>query len=66
MNDWIEIAKKILNALLEQPFLASIFVTDFAILLFHRPPFIFSFVMLVSLLAFCMYLGQKLKLFKLF
>ncbi len=57
--------KKILNSLIEQPLLTSIFVTDFGILLFHRPPFIFSFVMLGALMGMCMYFGQKLALFKL-
>ncbi len=56
--------KKILNTLIDQPVLTSIFVTDFFILLFHRPPFLFSLVMLGSLMAMCMYFGQKLALFK--
>jgi len=55
---------KILNAFLDHPILASLFVTDFAILLFHRPPFLFSLVMLGALMAMCLYLGQKLSLFK--
>ena len=56
--------KKILNALIDQPVLTSIFVTDFFILLFHRPPFLFSLVMLGALMVMCMYFGQKLALFK--
>ncbi|MGZ8136504.1 MAG: hypothetical protein ACXW1W_05470 [Methylococcaceae bacterium] len=56
--------KKIINGLIDQPFLTSIFVTDFLILLFHRPPFLFSLVMLGALMAMCMYFGQKLALFK--
>jgi len=57
--------KKILNSLIDQPLLTSLFATDFFILLFHRPPFIFSLVMLGALMAMCMYFGQKLALFKL-
>ncbi|MFA5984218.1 MAG: hypothetical protein WC782_09390 [Methylococcaceae bacterium] len=57
--------KKILNGLIDQPFLTSLFVTDFLILLFHKPPFLFSLLMLGALMAFCMYMGQKLSLFKL-
>lgn len=64
MSDRIAIFKKIINALIDQPFLTSLFVADFAILLLHRPPFLFSLVMLVALMAMCMYFGQKLALFK--
>lgn len=56
--------KKILNGLIDQPLITSLFVTDFFILLFHRPPFLFSLVMLGALVAMCMYFGQKLALFK--
>jgi len=55
--------KKILNGLIDHPFLTSIFVADFGILLFHRPPFLFSLLMLGALMAMCMYFGQKLALF---
>jgi hypothetical protein len=65
MTDFNTICKKFLAALLEQPFLGSVFVTDFAILLFHRPPFVFSLIMLGALVAMAMYFGQKLGLFKL-
>jgi hypothetical protein len=56
--------KKIIAGLIDYPVLTSIFVTDFFILLFHRPPVLFSLVMLGSLVVMCMYLGQKLELFK--
>jgi hypothetical protein len=56
--------KKILSSLLDHPLLTSIFVADFFILLFHRPPFLFSLAMLAGLMAICMYFGQKLALFK--
>lgn len=55
---------KIMNALIDQPFLASIFIMDFAVLLLHKPPFLFSVLMLGGLAAMCMYYGQKLALFK--
>ncbi len=56
--------KKIITALIDQPFLTSLFVADFLILLVHKPPFIFSLLMLGGLMAMCMYFGQKLALFK--
>lgn len=57
--------KKILNTLTDTPILTSIFVIDLAILLLHKPPFLFSLVMLSGLGTMCMYYGQKLALFKL-
>jgi hypothetical protein len=56
--------KKIIDGFLDHPLLTSLFVTDFGILLFHRPPFLFSLIMLGGLMAMCMYFGQKLALFK--
>ncbi|MEQ1635648.1 MAG: hypothetical protein ABL903_03080 [Methylococcales bacterium] len=56
--------KKIIAGLIDRPILTSLFVTDFFILLFHRPPILFSILMLGSLVAMCMYFGQKLELFK--
>ncbi|MDD5411809.1 MAG: hypothetical protein WAV82_03800 [Methylobacter sp.] len=56
--------KKILDGLIDQPFLTSLFATDFFILLFHRPPFLFSLLMMGALVGMCMYFGQKLALFK--
>ncbi|MCX7097605.1 MAG: hypothetical protein NTV43_06820 [Methylococcales bacterium] len=56
--------KKILNGFIDHPLLTSLFVADFGILLFHRPPFLFSLAMLGALMAMCMYFGQKLALFK--
>jgi hypothetical protein len=64
MTDWNAIKNKIINAGLDQPLLTSLFVADFAVLLFHRPPFIFSFLMMGGLVGMCMYFGQKLTLFK--
>jgi hypothetical protein len=61
---WIVMLKKILNGFIDQPLLTSLFITDFGILLFLRPPFIFSLLMLGGLVALCMYFGQKLALFK--
>ncbi|BCG63262.1 MAG: hypothetical protein methR_P0958 [Methyloprofundus sp.] len=56
--------KKIFDVLIDRPFLASIFISDLFILLFHKPPFLFSLVMLTALMGYCMFLGQKLSLFK--
>ncbi len=56
--------KKVLNGLIDHPILTSIFVVDLFILLLHKPPFIFSLLMLGALIAISMYLGQKLALFK--
>lgn len=55
--------KKLLNGLIDRPLFTSLFVADFALLLFHRPPFLFSIVMVGALVAMSMYLGQKLELF---
>ncbi|MDQ7090565.1 MAG: hypothetical protein Q9M50_07965 [Methylococcales bacterium] len=57
--------KKIINAFVDTPILSSIFVIDLSILLLHKPPFVFSLLMLGGLGAMCMYYGQKLALFKL-
>ncbi|WP_305909188.1 hypothetical protein Q9L42_006790 [Methylomarinum sp. Ch1-1] len=56
--------KKIINGLIDHPLLTSIFVVDLFILLLHKPPFLFSLLMLGGLVAISMYLGQKLALFK--
>ena len=56
--------KKIFSALLDNPFIASIAISDLFILLFHKPPFIFSLGMFAILMAYCMFLGQKLAIFK--
>lgn len=56
--------KKLLNGLIDRPLFTSLFIADFAILVFHRPPFAFSIVMLGALVAMSMYLGQKLALFE--
>jgi hypothetical protein len=56
--------KKIFNGFIDHPLLTSLFITDFGILLFHRPPFLFSLIMLGALMAMCLYFGQKLALFK--
>lgn len=63
MNNWIDIIKKFQAALLDQPFLASVFIIDFGILLFHSPPIFFSLLMVGGLVAMSMYFGQKLAFF---
>lgn len=55
--------KKLLNGLIDQPVFTSVYAADFFILLFHRPPFLFSLAMIGALVAMSMYLGQKLELF---
>lgn len=56
--------KKIICGFIDQPLFTSLFVADFALLLFHRPPFLFSLVMVGALVAMSMYMGQKLELFR--
>jgi hypothetical protein len=56
--------KKFTEILLDHPLLASVFITDLFILLFHRPPFLFSLVMIGALMGYCVFIGQKLALFK--
>lgn len=65
MSDWKTLKNKIVNECLDQPLLAAIFICDFAILLFHRPPILYSLVMMGLLVAIAMYLGQKMALFDL-
>ena len=55
--------KKLLNGFIDQTVFTSLFAADFFILLFHRPPFLFSMLMVGGLVAMSMYLGQKLELF---
>lgn len=56
--------KKILDVFLDNPFIAAIVISDLFILLFHKPPFIFAFGMFAILIAYCLYLGQRLAIFK--
>lgn len=56
--------KKIITAFISHPFLTSIFVADLAVLLVHKPPFVFSVVMMAGLIGMSMFYGQKLSLFK--
>lgn len=56
--------KKIIDGFIDNPLITSIFVADFFILLFMRPPVFFSLIMLGTLAACGMYLGQKIAPFK--
>jgi hypothetical protein len=56
--------KKIISDLIDSPLLTSVFIVDFFVLVFHRPPFLFSIVMLGGLVAMSLYFGQKLALFQ--
>jgi len=56
--------QKLFGTFIDNPFLASLFISDLFILIFHRPPFLFSVVMFAGLMAYCMFIGQKLSLFK--
>lgn len=55
--------KKLLDGFVDRPLFTSLFVTDFFVLLFHRPPFLFSMLMVGALVGMSMYLGQKLEPF---
>jgi hypothetical protein len=55
---------KILSELIDHPLLTSIFASDLLVLLFHKPPFFFSLIMLGLLIALSMFFGQKVALFK--
>jgi len=56
--------KKIFDTLLNHPLIFSILIVDFFILLLHKPPFAFSFLMLGVLIGASLFLGQKMELFK--
>lgn len=56
---------KIINALIDQPFLASIFIADFFMVFFIKSAhWTFSALMVGGLIAMSMYYGQKLQIFK--
>lgn len=55
--------KELLDELIATPLLTSLFIADFAILTFHRPPAFFSILMLGGLVALAMYFGQKFAMF---
>ena len=55
--------KTILDELIATPLLTSLFIVDFSILLFHRPPVIVSILMLGGLVALAMYFGQKFAIY---
>lgn len=58
-------SSKIINALIDQPFLGSIFIADFFLVFYIKSAhWLFTAVMLGGLMAMCMYYGQKLQLFK--
>jgi hypothetical protein len=56
--------KQLVDGFVNHPLVTSLFVADFLILLFHRPPFLFSLIMLGGMVAMCMYLGQKIAIFR--
>ncbi|EIC31369.1 hypothetical protein Metal_3724 [Methylomicrobium album BG8] len=56
--------KKIIDGFIDNPLASSIFLADFFLLIFIRPPFFFSLIMLGTLAASSMYLGQKTAPFK--
>ena len=58
--------KKIINSLIDNPFIGSLFITDLVLVLFlQNTHILFSVIMIGSLVAVSMYVGQKLALFKL-
>ena len=57
--------KGIASTMLATPLLTSLLVVDFATLVLHRPPALFSILLLGGLVALAMYFGQKLALFQL-
>ena len=50
---------KLLNTLIDNPFVTSILVADFLVLLLHKPPFMFSAIMLGLLMYLSIYVGKK-------
>lgn len=59
-----KVVVKIIDSFLDQPLLAGLFLVNLGILIFHRPPFFFSAIMMGFLVVTSMYYGQKLALFK--
>lgn len=56
--------KKIIDGFIDNPLASSIFAVDFLLLIFIRPPFFFSLLMLGTLAGSSLYLGQKIAPFK--
>ncbi len=57
--------KNVLASLIEHPFLTSVFLSDFLVLLLGpRLPFVASLLLFSVLIAATLYFGQKLALFK--
>jgi hypothetical protein len=56
---------KFINALIDQPVLGSVFITDFFLVFYIKNAhWVFTALMVVGLVAMSMYFGQKLQLFK--
>ncbi|WP_374090715.1 hypothetical protein [Methylomicrobium lacus] len=56
--------RKLINGFIDNPLASSILAVLFLLLLFIRPPFFFSLILLGTLVGCSMYIGQKASLFK--
>jgi hypothetical protein len=57
--------RQIIDGMVAHPFLTSLLVVDFVMLLFLiRLPIVFSLLLLATLVALALFFGQKLALFK--
>ena len=56
--------RKLIDGFIDNPLVSSVFAVDFLLLLFVRPPFVFSLLMLGTLAGCCLYIGQKTAPFK--
>jgi|GEM_PF-2293219 len=59
MFEYKEFFKTLGASVLAHPLLSAITIVDFLVLLFHRPPFLFSFPMLLGLVALAMYFSRE-------
>lgn len=51
---------KLGSLILDHPLLSAILFVDFGVLLFHRPPVVFSLVMLLGLVALAMFFSREM------
>ena len=59
MFEYKEFVATLGTSVLAHPLISALTIADFIILLFHRPPFLFSFPMLLGLVGLAMYFSWE-------
>lgn len=60
MIDYKEYLTHFRTLVFDHPLVFAIFFVDFWILVFHRPPFMFSFPMMLGLILLAMYFAREI------